>query len=71
LDTIEYTVSPYDAAKDADLLAIMTEWNEFRNLNFSQIRDAMKGLAVLDARNVYNPSSLKALGFRYDSVGRP
>jgi UDPglucose 6-dehydrogenase len=61
----------YDAAKGADLLAILTEWDQFRALDLKRIRDALKSPVVVDLRNIYKPADMKALGFTYVSVGRP
>ncbi len=60
----------YDAAKDADVLVITTEWNEFRMLDLSKIRRLMKHPAVVDCRNIYDGDALTAQGFHYQGVGR-
>ena len=62
---------PYDAARDADALTLMTEWNQFRNLDFEQIKALLRRPLFLDLRNVYEADRMAALGFRYVSVGRP
>ncbi|HSQ60544.1 MAG TPA: UDP-glucose/GDP-mannose dehydrogenase family protein [Acidobacteriota bacterium] len=61
----------YDAARGADALAIVTEWNEFRRLDLSKIRRLMRRRAIVDLRNVYDPPAVTRLGFEYVSVGRP
>jgi len=61
----------YHACQDADLLVVLTEWNQFRNLDWSQVKAAMKGRTVVDLRNVYQPQRVRNLGFTYYSVGRP
>lgn len=60
----------YHAAEGADALIIMTEWNLFRNLDFSKLKAAMRGPVLLDLRNVYDPERVTAAGFSYISVGR-
>jgi UDPglucose 6-dehydrogenase len=70
-DKVEYFSDPYEAVKGADLLVILAEWNEFRNLDFKKIKNSMNGHALVDMRNIYDPAVVRALGFSYDSVGRP
>lgn len=60
-----------DTARDADALVLMTEWNEFRNLDFTNLKSLMRKPVLIDLRNVYEPSRVTQLGFRYVSVGRP
>ncbi|MDT8343327.1 MAG: nucleotide sugar dehydrogenase, partial [Thermohalobaculum sp.] len=62
--------SAYDAARDADALVILTEWNEFRALDLPRLRGLMRGDAMVDLRNIYLPRDARAAGFRYSSVGR-
>jgi UDPglucose 6-dehydrogenase len=69
-DGIEYCDDAYETAKDADALVIATEWNEFRALNLTKIRRALRQPVVVDLRNVYDPKRMKSEGFRYSSVGR-
>lgn len=61
----------YDALKGADALAILTEWNEFREPDFDRMRKLMRAPVVFDGRNLYKPDQMKALGFTYVSIGRP
>ncbi len=63
--------STEDTARDADALVLMTEWNEFRNLDFTNLKSLMRKPVLIDLRNVYEPSRVTQLGFRYVSVGRP
>jgi UDPglucose 6-dehydrogenase len=49
----------------------MTEWNQFRNLDWEQLGQTMRERVVVDLRNVYNPSRVRKAGFQYFSVGRP
>jgi UDPglucose 6-dehydrogenase len=68
---LTYCQNAYDAAQGADALVIMTEWNQFRNLDWARLRQAMTGRVVVDLRNVYNPQRVREEGFIYHSVGRP
>ncbi|WP_447974901.1 UDP-glucose dehydrogenase family protein [Nitrospira sp. Kam-Ns4a] len=61
----------YDAAQDADALVLVTEWNQFRNLDLDRIRAALRQPIFVDLRNVYEPEAMAARGFRYVAVGRP
>ncbi len=70
VDNIVYTDSAYNAAKDADLLILMTEWNEFKELDLDQVKKQMKAPKLIDGRNVYSPEKAKAAGFEYLGVGR-
>jgi UDPglucose 6-dehydrogenase len=62
---------PYETATRADALLLLTEWDEFRVLDWQRIRDTMARPLVLDGRNLLSPTHMKALGFEYHSVGRP
>lgn len=62
---------PYEAATKADALLVLTEWDEFRLLDWKRIRDTMARPLVLDGRNLLSPANMKSLGFEYHSVGRP
>ncbi len=61
---------PYEAARDADCLAIVTEWTEFKDLDFKRIKKLMRQPLIVDGRNLYDPQRLRAMGFRYRGVGR-
>ncbi|MBI4356129.1 MAG: UDP-glucose/GDP-mannose dehydrogenase family protein [Candidatus Omnitrophica bacterium] len=61
---------PYDAAKGADCLAIVTDWNEFKELDFKRLKRLLRQPLIVDGRNVYDAAVLRRLGFRYISVGR-
>ena len=67
---ITYVASTEDAAKGADALIIMTEWNEFRNLDLNYLKSVMKNPIMIDARNIYDPQKVQAVGFIYDCIGR-
>ena len=69
-DRIELCDKSYDALIGADALAIVTEWNEFREPDFTKMRDLLKTPVVFDGRNLYSPEHMRALGFDYYSIGR-
>src|SRR5438067_1285567 len=60
----------YDALAGADALAIVTEWNEFREPDIAKMRSLLKSPVVFDGRNIYSPEHMRALGFTYFSIGR-
>ena len=60
----------YDALVGADALAIVTEWNEFREPDFEKMRSLLKSPVVFDGRNIYSPGHMRELGFMYFSIGR-
>ncbi len=63
--------SAYDAMKDADAVAVLTEWNAFRALDLEQAKNLLKKPVMIDLRNVYDPDLMAAAGFFYSSIGRP
>ena len=67
---IKYAKGPYDCVKGADALIILTEWNEFRNLEMVKIKTLLKTPNFFDLRNIYEPGKMKRLGFNYFCVGR-
>jgi UDPglucose 6-dehydrogenase len=67
---IQYASSNYDALKGADALALVTEWQEFREPDFVRMRTLLKHPVVADGRNIYDPAQMKAQGFTYLSIGR-
>ena len=69
--TIEYAEDPYTAAEGADAVLILTEWEEFANLDLERLRGVVKYPIVLDGRNLYDPATMTLHGFSYYSVGRP
>ena len=70
LPDVEWCSSAMDTAKDADVLVVLTEWNEFRALDLKKLRSVMRGDALVDLRNVYQPELAKGAGFNYWGVGR-
>jgi len=69
-DKISLVENEYDALKDADALAIITEWTEFRTPDFERMAELMKNKIIFDGRNLYNLNTLKELGWYYNSIGR-
>jgi len=67
---IDYVQHSYDALAGADALAIVTEWNEFREPDFSRMRSLMKASVVFDGRNLFTKEQMRAEGFTYYSIGR-
>jgi UDPglucose 6-dehydrogenase len=70
LPEVKYCKDPYDAVKGADALVIITEWNQFRNLELDRLRNLLKEPFFFDLRNIYDPQRLRGKGFRYFCVGR-
>jgi len=71
LPGVRWADGAYDAAKDADAVAIVTEWNEFRALDLERLAAEMRGDVMVDLRNIYRPEEARDAGFAYSSVGRP
>ncbi len=65
-----YCQSALEAAAGADALVVITEWNEFRAITPEQLKAAMKGLTVIDLRNVYDVAAMRTAGMVYHSIGR-
>jgi UDPglucose 6-dehydrogenase len=69
-DNIEYMENPYQVSDGADVLVLMTEWNQYRALDLARIKELMRSAVFVDLRNVYDPEDMKNLGFTYLGVGR-
>jgi len=67
---IDYVEDAYEVAEDADALVIVTEWNEFRQLDLDRLKKTMRSPVVIDCRNVYDPEDFESHGFSYTGVGR-
>jgi len=67
---ISYAKSPYEAAEEANALLIVTEWDEFKELDLRKIKEVMANSIIIDGRNIYEPSEVRKLGFEYYSIGR-
>ena len=71
LDQVAYCEDAYECAEGADALLIVTEWEEFRALDLSRLKDVMKAPVIIDLRNIYRHDEVAHAGFAYHSVGRP
>lgn len=69
-DSIIYASDPYEALRDADALALITEWPEFRIPDLEKISGLMKGKVIFDGRNIYDPEEIRRAGFIYYGIGR-
>jgi len=69
--TVQFADNGYAALNGADALAIITEWNEFREPDYGRIRKLMRSPVIFDGRNIYNPEQIRGFGFTYYSIGRP
>lgn len=70
LPNIKFSDDIYGVTKDADLLIVVTDWNEFKEIDFNRIKTEMKNLNIIDARNIYDPQELGNMGFNYMGIGR-
>jgi len=70
LPDIEYCDDPYECARGADIMVIVTEWAQFRALDLARLKKEMAGSIVIDLRNIYNPQEMQVCGFIYEGVGR-
>ena len=65
-----YCDGPFHAMDGADAVALLTEWDEFRALDFRRVKDLLKSPIFIDLRNVYRPQNMLEHGFQYHSIGR-
>ncbi len=70
LENMSFTQNAYEAVEDADLVIVVTEWNEFKQLSTSKMLKLMKSANMIDGRNIYNPQIMREKGFTYIGVGR-
>jgi UDPglucose 6-dehydrogenase len=70
LSDVSFRDGPYEAAEGADAIVIVTEWDQFRALDFNRLRGIMKAAVLVDLRNVYRPEDIRGQGFEYTSIGR-
>ena len=70
VDEIDYCDGPYSCAENADALVVVTEWEQFRALDFDRLKQVMARPVLIDLRNVYRPEELERFGFIYHSIGR-
>lgn len=71
LTNVDWQEDPYEVAKDADALVIITEWNEYRALDLKRVASIMKSKRLIDLRNIYKVQEIEEHGFDYVSIGRP
>ena len=71
LPGVAFAKTAYEAATGADVLVVITEWNEFRGLDPRRLKEAMRQPRIVDLRNIFNPEEMRGLGFAYEGVGRP
>lgn len=69
-NSLVYCKNPYDTIKDCHLMVILTEWNEFKQIDFLKVKKIMKKPVIIDGRNIYDMKNMVKLGFQYISVGR-
>jgi UDPglucose 6-dehydrogenase len=70
LNGVEFKEDPYQVAEGADALILVTEWNEFKQLDMERIKNLMRKPILMDGRNIYDPEKMRALGFIYRGIGR-
>lgn len=70
LPDVTYCPDPYDAARGSDAVVLLTDWDEFRALDLSRLRDIMRRPVLIDGRNLLDPEQAQALGFHYTGIGR-
>jgi UDPglucose 6-dehydrogenase len=68
---LRFAVDPYDAARDAHALLILTDWDEFRGLDLERLKETLRDPVMFDGRNLFSPKVMAAQGFSYYSIGRP
>jgi UDPglucose 6-dehydrogenase len=68
-DSLTYCEDEYQAIEDADAIILITEWNQFRNLDFDRVKMITEGRYFFDLRNIYNRSKMEDMGFNYYGVG--
>jgi len=70
LDGVVFKDGPYEAVEGADVVVILTEWDQFRALDLDRVKLLLRQPVMVDLRNVYRPDDMRARGFRYTSIGR-
>ena len=70
LGRVKFCKDPYEVCRGSDCLLIITEWDEFKELDFSKIKKLLKRPFIIDGRNIYEPQRMKKLGFTYAGIGR-
>jgi UDPglucose 6-dehydrogenase len=70
LPAVQMFKNPYEMAKDCDALIVVTEWNEFKQLDLEKIKSLLKTPIIMDGRNIYDPARMREMGFKYRAIGR-
>jgi len=70
VDDVVFCTNPYQVAEDADGLILVTEWNEFKQLDMARVKSLMRQAVLIDGRNIYNPNNMTEMGFTYRGMGR-
>lgn len=70
LPKIKYAQDLYEAIQDADAIGLVTDWNEFKELDFERVKEIMRTPVIIDGRNIYDKEKVRSLGFYYQGVGR-
>jgi len=70
LPSVEMFKDSYEMAKGCDALMVVTEWNEFKQLDLEKVKNLLKTPVIYDGRNIYDPKVMKEMGFTYRAVGR-
>lgn len=70
LPAVEMFDDPYSMSKGCDALMVITEWNEFKQLDLEKVKELLKSPVIFDGRNIYDPAMMKELGFKYCGMGR-
>jgi UDPglucose 6-dehydrogenase len=70
LPDVVFKAGPYEAVEGADVVVILTEWDQFRALDLKRVKDLARQAIIVDLRNVYRPEDVRAMGFAYSSIGR-
>ncbi len=70
LPNVDLCKDPYEMAKDSDALIVVTEWNEFKQLDLEKLKDLLKTPVIYDGRNIYDPGVMREIGFTYRAIGR-
>jgi len=70
IENIEFTENPYEAFNGADAVLILTEWDDFKDLDIQKIKSLLKTPVIIDGRNIFSPDKMKSAGFIYKSIGR-
>jgi UDPglucose 6-dehydrogenase len=68
---VTYCADPYEAARDCDAAVVVTEWGQYRQLDLTRLREALRRPVLVDGRNLFDPEDATRLGFAYHGVGRP